>query len=205
MEFRIERWIKLGDLSPKLFNRALEDIFRRLNWEGKGIRVSGDYINNLRYADDILLIEKNTTELEDVAKKLIVKCREAKWKFAGLMVTEEGTKWDGRVQNWVPLGNKRRRGRPTQRWRDEFVTEKGPPWQREAWEWAKGRNSMETHAQKWAALLVAISAKAFKIKINDKKGLFFGGGDIYGNFSYLIYLAHATERNAEMNFINFIL
>ncbi len=61
------------------------------------------------------------------------------------MMREEGKKWDSRVHNWVSLGNKGRRGRPTQRWRDEFVKEKGSLWQRAKW-----RDSVEDYAQKWA-------------------------------------------------------
>ncbi len=65
------------------------------------------------------------------------------------MVREEGTKWDASVQNWVLSGNKNR-GRPTQRWRAEFVEEKGPLWQREARERAKWKDSMRTYVKKWA-------------------------------------------------------
>ena len=38
-------------------------MFCNLNWENKGLRVNGKYLNNLRFADDIVLIE---TSLDDM-------------------------------------------------------------------------------------------------------------------------------------------
>ena len=38
-----------------LFTATLESIFRRLNRENKGVTIAGQYLANLRFADDIVL------------------------------------------------------------------------------------------------------------------------------------------------------
>ena len=52
----IKRGVSQGDtISPKLFTATLESIFRRLNWENKGVKIEGEFLSNLRFADDIFL------------------------------------------------------------------------------------------------------------------------------------------------------
>ena len=47
-----------GDnISPKLFTATLESIFRRLNWENKGVKIDGEFLTNLRFADKLLCTE----------------------------------------------------------------------------------------------------------------------------------------------------
>ncbi len=56
--------MKEGDpLCPNLLNCILEQIFRELDWEGKGIKILGKNLTNLRFADDIVLVAKNFNEL----------------------------------------------------------------------------------------------------------------------------------------------
>ena len=51
--FKMERGVRQGDsISPKLFDAVLEDIFRRLNWENRGVKINGNRLNHLRFADD---------------------------------------------------------------------------------------------------------------------------------------------------------
>ena len=78
-KFAIEKGVRQGDpFSPNLFNRVLEEIFRNLNWENKGLAIKkwGDNLfeytrlNNLRFADDIVLIARNEKELEGMAEDL---------------------------------------------------------------------------------------------------------------------------------------
>ena len=55
-KIRIKRGVRQGDtISPKLFTATLESIFRRLNWENKGVKIDGEFLSNLRFADDIFL------------------------------------------------------------------------------------------------------------------------------------------------------
>ena len=43
-KIRIKRGVRQGDtISPKLFTATLESIFRRLNWENKGVKIDGDF------------------------------------------------------------------------------------------------------------------------------------------------------------------
>ena len=42
-KIRIKRGVRQGDTtSPKLFTATLESIFRRLNWENKGVKIDGE-------------------------------------------------------------------------------------------------------------------------------------------------------------------
>ena len=53
-KIRIKRGVRQGDtISPKLFTAILESIFRRLNWENTGVKIDGEFLSNLRFADDI--------------------------------------------------------------------------------------------------------------------------------------------------------
>src|SRR3984957_14408313 len=53
-KFPIQKGVRQGDtLYPKLFNVGLEQMFRKFNWDNKGITVNGEKVNHLRFADDI--------------------------------------------------------------------------------------------------------------------------------------------------------
>ena len=44
-----KKGVRQGDtISPKLFTACLEEIFRRLGWQNKGIRIDNEYLNNLK-------------------------------------------------------------------------------------------------------------------------------------------------------------
>ena len=48
-KIRIKRKVRQGDtISPKLFTATLESVFRRLNWENKGVKIGGEFLSNLR-------------------------------------------------------------------------------------------------------------------------------------------------------------
>ena len=53
--------VKQGDtISHKLLLTAtLESIFRRLNRENKGMKIDEEFLNNLRFADDIFLYTRS--------------------------------------------------------------------------------------------------------------------------------------------------
>ncbi len=87
-QFNIERCVRQGDpLSPSLFNCALEEAFKKLDRKRRGVPINGKYINNLKYADDMVLIAKNYRDLEGMAQELIIKCKEA-----GLSINSKKTK-----------------------------------------------------------------------------------------------------------------
>ncbi len=107
-EFKIEKGIRQGEpLSPNLFNSVLENIFRNMDWEGKGIRVDGEYLNNLRFADDVVVITKSLEELKQLGEEFLTRSREAgliinetKLKFMSNKRKEE-LKLGGVVIEWV--------------------------------------------------------------------------------------------------------
>lgn len=70
--FKVGRGVKQGDpLSPNIFNAVLEDVFRKLEWDNYGLKIDGVQINNLRFADDIVLIGKNSEEINVMIEDLV--------------------------------------------------------------------------------------------------------------------------------------
>ncbi|XP_030763055.1 uncharacterized protein LOC115887721 [Sitophilus oryzae] len=67
----LERGVKQGDtIPPKLCTLAQEEVFKNLEWDTKGISVDGIRLNHLRFADNIVLIGKNITELDEMLNEL---------------------------------------------------------------------------------------------------------------------------------------
>ena len=70
-QIRIKRGVRQGDtISPKLFTATLESIFRRLNWENKGMKIHGKFLSNLRFVDDIFLCTEIPQELQQTLQEL---------------------------------------------------------------------------------------------------------------------------------------
>ena len=70
-KIRIMRRVRQGDtISPKLFTATLESIFRRLNWENKGVKIDGEFLSNLRFADGIFLCTETPQELQQMLQEL---------------------------------------------------------------------------------------------------------------------------------------
>ena len=69
-KINLDRGVRQGDtVSHQLFNAALGGIFRRLDWDRKGINING-YLSHLRFADDIVLLKNNAEELEKMLNDL---------------------------------------------------------------------------------------------------------------------------------------
>uniref|UniRef100_A0A3P8U2M2 ribonuclease H n=1 Tax=Amphiprion percula TaxID=161767 RepID=A0A3P8U2M2_AMPPE len=59
----VMKGVRQGDtLSPVMFTVALEEIFRRIEYE-TGLNINGDRLNNLRFADDIILFTESEEQL----------------------------------------------------------------------------------------------------------------------------------------------
>ena len=70
-KIRIRRGVRQGDtISPKLFTATLDSIFRRLNWENNGVKIDGEFLSNLRFADDIFLSTETPQELQQMLQEL---------------------------------------------------------------------------------------------------------------------------------------
>ena len=69
--FILRRGVRQGDTSsPKLFIACLEKGFRKLRWEKKGIKIDGEYLRNLRFADDIIIFANSIVELQEMLHDL---------------------------------------------------------------------------------------------------------------------------------------
>ena len=71
--FTLKRGVRQGDsMSPKPFISCLQTIFDKLQWNDKqfGLQIGNEYLNNLRFADDIVLIAKNPQELQTMVNQL---------------------------------------------------------------------------------------------------------------------------------------
>jgi len=71
----MKRGVKQEDpISPNLFTCLLEDIsFKSLEWD-YGISINGLRLNNLRFADDIILIGKRKEEFARMGIELFKEC-----------------------------------------------------------------------------------------------------------------------------------
>jgi len=80
--FHLQKGVRQGDpISAKLFTACLEEVFKSLNWEQKGISVDGEMLNNLKFADDVILITSNPNELQTMLTELDEKSKEVGLKM----------------------------------------------------------------------------------------------------------------------------
>ncbi|XP_069993120.1 uncharacterized protein [Penaeus vannamei] len=63
------RWTERHHLT-KTFTACLEKIFKKLECEGKGIRIGDEYLNNLRYVDSIVLFSESANEMQQLINDL---------------------------------------------------------------------------------------------------------------------------------------
>ena len=52
------------------FTSTLESLLIRLNWENKGVKIDGEFLSNLRFADDIFLCTETPQELQQMLQEL---------------------------------------------------------------------------------------------------------------------------------------
>ena len=71
-KFRLQRGVRQGDnISPRLFTSCLQDaIIGKINWKDRGIKIDGEYLSHLIFADDIVLIAKSTSELQKMVQDI---------------------------------------------------------------------------------------------------------------------------------------
>lgn len=102
VEIKIKRGVKQGDVSsPKLFIMALLYIFSILNWDGFGINVNGQWLNRLKFADDIVILARNAEEAEFMLNNL-----NDETEKAGLKMNIDKCKWmmiNGNVEGVIKL------------------------------------------------------------------------------------------------------
>ena len=71
-KYRLQRGVRQGDnISPRLFTSCLQDaIIGKINWKDRGIKIYGEYLSHLIFADDIILITKSTSELQKMVQDI---------------------------------------------------------------------------------------------------------------------------------------
>lgn len=84
-------------MSPKLFITVLEYVFKKLDWDKKGLKIDGQYLSNLRFADDIILLADNLEDIKIMLQELQEVCA-----TVGLKMNIGKTKF---MTNLVPSNN----------------------------------------------------------------------------------------------------
>ena len=85
----IRRGVRQGDtLSPKIFTNALEGVFKKLTRQERGINIDGEYLTDLRFADDVGFttttvrnMELQLNDLNKASKKIGLKMHKGKTKY----------------------------------------------------------------------------------------------------------------------------
>ncbi|KAE9415501.1 hypothetical protein Angca_005176, partial [Angiostrongylus cantonensis] len=81
--------VRQGDtISPKLFSAALQWIMKSLDWDEKGIRIDGKFLSNLRFAGEIAIFARSTSEAEMMINELT-----KAGKKIGLRINRKKTKF----------------------------------------------------------------------------------------------------------------
>ena len=57
-------------ISLKLLMAALEKAYKNLEWEESEIHINGEYLNNLKFVDDIVIMSELTDELQQMILQL---------------------------------------------------------------------------------------------------------------------------------------
>ena len=75
--FRLQRGVRQGDnISPRLFTSCLQDaIIDKINLKGRGIKINGEHLFQLIFADNIVLIAKSTSELQKMVQDIHETCK----------------------------------------------------------------------------------------------------------------------------------
>ena len=69
--FHLGRRVRQGETSsPKLFRPVSRNFSKKLRWENRGIRIDGEFINHLRFADDIIIFASSSEELQRMLREL---------------------------------------------------------------------------------------------------------------------------------------
>ena len=83
-------------------------------------------------------------------KDIMVKLKEAKWRWAGHLARREDNRWTKRHTEWQPRTGKRSNGTQKRRWRDDIIPYMGPTWTRNARVRKKWQNHEECYVQLWS-------------------------------------------------------
>ena len=131
MTYGAETWTRTKQLEHKLqvAQRAME---RRMM--------------NITIRDKVRNSEiRKQTQVKDI----ILKIKEAKWRWAGHLMRRDDNRWTKRMTEWQPRCGKRGRGRQKLRWRDDITSYAGTTWTRLAQDRKQWKNHEEGYIQQW--------------------------------------------------------
>lgn len=84
VKINVRRGVKQGDVvSSKLFIGVLQKILNSIEWGERGISIEGQYLNKLEFADDVVIIGKNMSELREMLEVLNEECKKFGMKMNG--------------------------------------------------------------------------------------------------------------------------
>ena len=71
-KFKLGRGARQRDnISSNLFTSCLKyAIINKINWENKGVRIDGEYLSHLIFADGIILIANSTSKLKKMLQDI---------------------------------------------------------------------------------------------------------------------------------------
>ncbi|KAH0999892.1 hypothetical protein HUJ04_004198 [Dendroctonus ponderosae] len=71
IKIKIQPGVRQGDpISLKIFTLALESVLKELSCGKREMRIDGCYLNNMRFADDIVLISSDVNEIGEMLEQL---------------------------------------------------------------------------------------------------------------------------------------
>ena len=74
--FQIQKGVRQGCvMSPDFFNLYSESIFKSID-KSNGISINGEYVTNIRYADDAVLIANSPNNLQKMLDEVVMKSKE---------------------------------------------------------------------------------------------------------------------------------
>ena len=98
----------------KAHEERLRKTERRMERQMLGLRLNNKVSNT---------VIRERTQLKDV----VAEARKRKWIYANNLMTRDHTRWQVRLLNWKPSGN-RAVGRPRMRWEDDLKMFAGTEW-----------------------------------------------------------------------------
>ena len=117
----INRGVRQGDtISPKILTAAIEEeVLKRLNLEKNRVNVDGEYLTDLRFADDAALttsVKDMTVQLKSLnSEKIGLKLHKGKTKFMTNYDTNESIEIENeqiqKAESYKHLGQKGKKGR----------------------------------------------------------------------------------------------
>ena len=80
-KLELGRGARQGDnISPKLFTSCLHHtIINKINWKNKSVRIDGEYLSHLTFADDIVLIANSTSKLQKMLQDVLSISKPVGW------------------------------------------------------------------------------------------------------------------------------